>query len=424
MQSSVGNAIGYVALLLLAYDRFHSPWAVSLVLLADFLPAIVLAPIFGALADRHSRRVLVVSADLLRCASFVAIAFADSFTAILVLALIAGAGTALYHPASKSALAGLAGHDAGTAMGALVTIWSTASVAGPALGAALLLALTPSALLLVDATTFLISAAILSRLALDRPPPAVAAAGDAALATAQSANVNLAIAAGELVPAQDGDAPIGHGVRAGLRAARAVDGLGAVVGAGVAATLSFSLMNVAEPLLVTDELDAGGVAFALLVCLFGVGSTVGALQGRAELQILLASLAGGGLLLCASSLAQSLPVAAVTFLGTGLFAGAVMSSDHQLVARLAPVEIRGRVFGLKDSLDAIAFCTAFVAGGLIAALGDSRAVFAVSGAGALLVAILAAVALRHMRVGVVVPGYRRARQTGRRAPSARRPTGY
>jgi MFS family permease len=404
MQSSVGNAIGYVALLLLAYDRLHSPWAVSLVLLADFLPAIVLAPLFGALADRHSRRVLVVGADLLRCAAFVAIAFAGSFTAILVLALIAGTGTALYHPASKSALAGLAGPDAGTAMGALVTIWSAASVAGPALGAALLLTLTPSALLLVDAATFLISALVLSRLPLERPEAAVAAPHDAGLTTAAPGDVNIALAAGELVTARDGDAPIGHGVRAGVHAAHAVDGLGTVVGAGVAATLAFSLMNVAEPLLATDELDAGGMGFALLVCLFGVGSTVGALHGRAELQILLASLAGGGLLLCASSLAQSLPLAAVTFLGTGLFAGAVMSSDHQLVARLAPEEIRGRIFGLKDSLDAIAFCSAFIAGGLIASLSDARIVFATSGGSALLVATLAAIALRHTRVAVAATG--------------------
>jgi MFS family permease len=504
MQSSVGNAIGYVALLLLAYDRFHSPWAVSLVLLADFLPAIVLAPVFGALADRYSRRLLTVSADLLRCGAFVGLALADSFTAILALALIAGTGTALYHPASKSALAELAGPHAGTAMGALVTIWSAASVAGPALGAALLLTLTPPTLLLLDAATFLISALVLNKLPLDHhhdvvaaaaapgdvslagappgdltraardegslasaapvtvasaapgdvslasptpgglsiagaaagdvtlasPAPgglslASAAAGDVTLATAQADNVTLAIASGEPVTTHDGDAAIGHGVRAGLRAARDIDGLDTVVSAGVAATLAFSLMNVAEPLLATDELDAGGVAFAVLVCVFGVGSTVGALHGRAELPILLASLAGGGLMLCASALAQSLAFAAVTFLGTGLFAGAVMSSDHQLVARLAPPEIRGRIFGLKDSLDAIAFCSAFVAGGLIATLGDSRTVFAASGTGALLVATLAAIALRHTRVAAAGSGYvRRARQTGRRAPSARRPTGY
>ena len=37
-QSSLGTGAGYVALLVLAYKRFPSPWAVALVLLADFFP--------------------------------------------------------------------------------------------------------------------------------------------------------------------------------------------------------------------------------------------------------------------------------------------------------------------------------------------------------------------------------------------------
>jgi hypothetical protein len=303
-------------------------------------------------------------------------------------------------------------------MGALVTVWSVASVAGPALATVLLLALSPSSLLLVDAATFLVSAVVLSRLPLDRAEAVqwpVTASGDG----------SLAIAVGELVPAQVPDDPVDHGVRAGLRAARAVDGLSAVVGVGAAATLAFSLMNVAEPLLATEELDAGGAGFALLVGLYGVGSTLGTMRGRPELGILIASVAGGGVLLCASALAQSLPFAAATFLATGLFAGAVMSSDHQLVARLAPAAIQGRVFGLKDSLDAIAFCAAFVVGGLIASVSDSRAVFAVSGGGALLAAGLATVMLHRTRLAAAAPNaLRRGRQTGRRARGARRPAGY
>jgi MFS family permease len=417
LQSSIGNAIGYVALVLLAYDRFRSPWAISLVLLADFLPAIVLGPLFGAFADRHSRRLLAVSADLLRVASFVGLAVAGSFAATLVLALLAGVGTALYHPAAKSALAALAGPRGDTAMGALVTIWSAASVAGPGLATGLLLALSPSALLLVNAATFLISALVLRTLPLDEEeavPEAVAAAPD---------DLNVALVTGEpVVP--EGDAALPHGVWAGLRAARGVSGLSTVVGAGVAATLAFSLMNVAEPLLATDELKAGGAGFALLVCLYGVGSTVGTLHGRADLRFLVESLTGGGLLLWASAIAPSVPVAAVTFLATGLFAGAVMSSDHQLVARLAPPAIRGRVFGLKDSLDAVAFSTAFIAGGLIASFGNSRAVFGAAGASTLLVALLGAIALRDTRVATAAGYERRARQTGRRARGARRPAGY
>jgi MFS family permease len=397
LQSSIGNAIGYVALLLLAYHEYGSPWAVSLVLLADFLPAIVLAPLFGALADRWSHRLLVVGADLLRCGAFVGLAFAGSFEVVIALALVAGMGTALYHPAAKSALAGLAGDRAEAAMGTLVTMWSAASVAGPALGAALLLAVSTSALLLIDAATFFVSAIVLSRLALDREETVTGT-------IAASDNPNLAIAAGELVMAQDADASVGQGVRAGLRAARAVTGLGTIVGAGAAATLAFSLMNVAEPLLATDELDAGGAGFALLVCAYGIGSTIGAMRGRADVRFFVECLAGGGVALLASAIAVSLPVASLTFLATGLFAGAVMSSDHQLVTRMAPPAIRGRVFGLKDSLDSIAFCTAFAGGGIIATLGGSRAVFAVSGTGALLAAALAAVVLRQARLPVADPG--------------------
>jgi MFS family permease len=399
LQSSVGNAVGYVALMLVALDRFDSPWAVSLVLLADFLPAIALAPLFGAFADRYPRRPLCVGADLLRCAAFVGLAFAGSFAAIVGLAILAGVGTALYHPASKSALADLAAPRGDVAMGALVTVWSAASVAGPALAALLLLAFSPAVLLLADAATFLASAIVLGRMRLDG---------------AQSATGGGAVA---------GD--VANGVGAGLRAAGAVDGLSTVVGVGAAATLAFSLMNVAEPLLATDELHAGGAGFALLVCLYGVGSMLGTLRGRARLPVLVTSLAGGGLALCASALAQSLALAAVTFLLTGLFAGAVMSSDHQLVARLAPVAIRGRVFGLKDALDAVAFCAAFAGGGLIASLSDSRAVFAIAGGGSLIIAAVATGVLRRARVRTAASGEQpRPPQTGRRARGARRPAGF
>ncbi len=377
-QSSIGNAIGYIALLLLAYDMTHSAWAVAAVLLADSVPSIALGPLCGALADRLSRRMLVVTADVLRCAAFVALAFAGSLTALVVLALVAGLGSALYQPAAKSALPGLAGDRADAAMGALVASWSAAGMIGPALGAGLLVVLSPSNLLLVNAATFLVSAVALSRLPIDRP----AAGPSAAAADA---------------PADDDDDD--GGVRAGVRAARAVPGLGVVVAAGGAATLAFSLMNLAEPLLARAELKTGAAGFAVLVCVFGIGSTLGALLGRADGWAMLATLAGGGGALLASAFVPSVQLAAATFLVTGLCCGVFMSSEHQMVARLAPAEVLGRVFGLKDALDATALCTAFVAGGLIASVAGARAVFAVSGAAALLVAAAATVLL--LRAGVV-----------------------
>ncbi len=378
-QSSIGNAIGYIALLLVAYDLTGSAWAVSAVLLAEFLPAIALGPLFGALADRLPRRRLVVTADLLRCGAFVALAFAGTLSAVIGLALVAGVGAALYQPAAKSALPGLAGEHTDRAMGALVASWSAAGMVGPGLGAVLLVIVSPAELMLVNAATFLVSAIVLGRLPIDRPAGAIAAeAGGGACDEPKAA---------------------GHGVRAGLRTVRSAPGLGVVVGAGAATTLAFSLMNVAEPLLARQELAASAAGFALLVGAFGAGSTVGALRGRATGSGMLAALAGGALALIASALAPSIAVAAATFLVTGIFAGSFMSSEHQMIARLAPQTVLGRVFGLKDSLDAVALCGAFVGGALIASHSDARVVLAVGG-GAALVAALVSTALL-LRAGVV-----------------------
>ena len=51
-QSSIGSGIALVGLPLLAYERFHTPWALTVDLLCELLPAVLLGPLLGALADR------------------------------------------------------------------------------------------------------------------------------------------------------------------------------------------------------------------------------------------------------------------------------------------------------------------------------------------------------------------------------------
>src|SRR3954453_23735502 len=109
LQSSLGNGMGYVALVLVALDRFHSPWAVALVLIADLVPLMALGPVLGGAADRLPRRVCAVGADLLRAVAFVGIALVDSLTATLVLAALAGAGNGLFNPAALPGLPPLPG---------------------------------------------------------------------------------------------------------------------------------------------------------------------------------------------------------------------------------------------------------------------------------------------------------------------------
>src|SRR3954447_13088406 len=110
-QSCLGTGLAYVALPLLAYDRFHTPWAVTAVLLPDLLPAIVLGPLLGALVDRIGWRTCAVVADVLRCLAFAVVMTAHSLPIMFAGALVAGVGTALFTPAALAGLPRLADRE-------------------------------------------------------------------------------------------------------------------------------------------------------------------------------------------------------------------------------------------------------------------------------------------------------------------------
>ena len=164
-QSQIGTGAGYVALLLIAYERYRSPWAISLVLLADLLPAMLLGPVFGAFADRWSRRTCAIVADVLRLVAFVGISQVDSFAATVALAALAGVGTGLFTPAALAGLPSLVERRrlpvANSVYGITADLGFTI---GPALAAAALLFATAEQVTLVNGLTFGISALLLTRI--------------------------------------------------------------------------------------------------------------------------------------------------------------------------------------------------------------------------------------------------------------------
>src|SRR4051794_6890986 len=164
-QSSLGTGAAYVALLLIAYQRFHSPWAISLILLAEFAPAMVLGPVLGAAADRWSRRWCAVGADVVRAAAFIAIGFVGSFEATSLLAVLAGLGTALFRPAILAGLPSLVPPERAAATTSLYgAIVDAGYTVGPAVAAAGLLVLDAEDLLVANGVTFALSALVIARL--------------------------------------------------------------------------------------------------------------------------------------------------------------------------------------------------------------------------------------------------------------------
>jgi MFS family permease len=388
-QSSLGTGAAYVGLLLIAYERFHSPWAVGLVLLADLLPAMLLGPVLGAAADRWSRKLCAVVADVMRAIAFIGIALADPFVATVAFALLAGAGNALFKPAALSGLPSLVAPERAAAATSLYgAITDFGFTAGPALTAGALLVADPEGIMLVNGLTFGVSAVILWRLAW-----------------------------GEAVARADGEArrSLLHETRLGLSAAARMGGIRVVIAASAGAMFMGGLFNVAEPLFATETLGTSDSGFALLVTLFGLGFIVGSLRGAegGGVPILRRRYLQGAFVMgvgwVASGAAPGLGTALLAFGLAGFGNGLLLVHERLLIQSVVPAGLQARIFAVSDTAVSWAFGIAFLsAGPLLSAIGV-RQTLLLAGAAGLVVAGFAAFGLRHHWV---VPGYQSAAPSG------------
>lgn len=375
-QSALGNGAAYIALLVVAYDRYHSAWAISLILVADLLPAGVFGPVLGAAADRWSRRGCLILSDVLRAVAFLGIALVDGFPATVALALLAGLGTGLFNPASLAAIPSLVQSErlpAATALYGAIT--DLGFILGPALAALLLLLGGPDAILIANAATFALSGLVLTRLRFGAAPAVSDESGQRP---------------GLWREARDGMAAL-----AGMAAVRTV-----VVASG-AMLLAAGLFNVAELPFAKEELDAGASGFGVLTAVYGLGFVAGSLSGSrgGEPAVLKQrflgglALVGAGFVACgfAPGFGAAIPAFAIAGIGNGL----LLVYERLLIQTTVDDTLMARVFGVRDGLSAWAFAAAFLAaGGLVEAFGV-RAVLEIAGVGALLVWAVSRFALRH-----------------------------
>ena len=372
LQGGLGAGAGYIALMLLAYERIGSAWAATAVLLADLLPAMVLGPLLGGLIDRTSRLGCAIIADVLRAAAFAGLVFADGIAPMLALALVAGLGNALFRPATTALLPSLVAVKHLTAANALYGMMrDVGQILGPACAAAMLLLAGPQLVIGLNGITFAISAALLLPLR-----------GHLRVGSADA-----------------GDAPVPRSTRAGVRAVLRDPVVRTLMTGSGAVVLVAGAMNVAELILAQQELGSGRAGFALLASAYGCGLIAGSLLGArddCEAGIRRRYLAGMALMvagLTGSAVAPVIGLAMLTFAVTGAGNALFVISDRVLLQRLVPDRLHGRAFGLLDSIEAWGFGGAVVGGGLLASLAGGRVTFAVAGAVMLLVLVAASRAL-------------------------------
>jgi MFS family permease len=353
--SSCGDWLYNVALLAFVYDRTHSGTWVALTTAARVVPIVVLGPLGGVMADRYDRRALMLASDLTRALLMVALAAVAATGLPVALAPLLAAAATVAATAQPPCVAAstarlVADGELQRANALRAAIGQAAVVAGPALGALVLLASTPAMAIVLNAATFLLSAAAI-----------VAIPSGPAFAPPEKAA---------------GRAPnVLEDIAAGARALRGAPTAVRLVAADVVCSAVYGLLTVTLVLL-SRKLGAGAGGYGLLLGAYGTGGVLGATfagrltNPRRWRTVLMAALGAVACTLVAlasvRSVAEALGAALVG--GAGMVVGEVLSETA--LPRMLDDEVLGRAYGLvmPASLGGIV-AGSLLAGPLVAALG-------------------------------------------------------
>jgi MFS family permease len=168
--SSTGSWAYSVGLLAFVFARTHSLGWVGAAGLVRLIPALLLSIPGGVIADRRERIGLLVGSDVLCALWQVALAVVAATggppALALFFVLLTSASATIYQPATAATIPSLVDEDSLAAANALNdTVDQLVVIAGPAIGAVLLVLGSPAAVFAVNAGSFAVSAILVSRIA-------------------------------------------------------------------------------------------------------------------------------------------------------------------------------------------------------------------------------------------------------------------
>ncbi|HUC26913.1 MAG TPA: MFS transporter [Streptosporangiaceae bacterium] len=351
--SNVGD--GSYAVALPWYVLSHHGGAILLgtVLAAYGIPRTGLIMVGGHLADRLSPWAVMMAADIgrLGLAGGLAVLAATQHPAFLTLAPIAfglGAGEGLFLPASYAIMPRLVADDQLQSGNALLSASTQLAVfAGPALGGAVVAALSSAAGFGLDALSFAVSALTLWRLAAILAARSGARAANSAGLAGQPAPTP---ATGSRQITSPGPEPVSRRFRSFVRRERVVPLIMAI---NIVANLgSAGTSEVALPLFAREHLHAGAGGYGALIACVGIGALAGSLAATrlnrarrpavAAGLIFLAQVPFMVCLLWAPGLAVAATMVAL-WGGLNMWANVTTQTAFQ---RWAPPDLIGRLSGL------------------------------------------------------------------------------
>ena len=176
--SLLGDWFNLIASAALITELTNSGVAISYLFLVRFLPQFLFSPIAGVIADRYDRKRIMVFADLLRSVTVLGFLFIHTANQLWLFYLLTATQfmlSALFVPARSAALANIVEQkDLVTANALDSFTWSTMFALGAFLGGVIATLFGNQAAFVMDASTFVISAMLVSRIVMPKREPRTA----------------------------------------------------------------------------------------------------------------------------------------------------------------------------------------------------------------------------------------------------------
>lgn len=165
--SNFGDTLNYVALVVLVYKLSGSGLAVSVTVVFELVPLLLLAPVAGVLIDRYPRKTILVASELARAALVLLLMAANATWQVYAIAALLTAAGVFFSPTLQAIIPDVV--DKGSLLAANSVSWSTGrlvQIMASAVAGGLIAIVGTGAAFGVNALTFIFSAAMILRLAI------------------------------------------------------------------------------------------------------------------------------------------------------------------------------------------------------------------------------------------------------------------
>jgi MFS family permease len=367
--NALGTWLGEIALSIVVLRETGSPAAVASVWVAGLLVPALVGPLLVTRLERPSPRVVLPALLALEAALFALLALivSSGFSLPLVLALAAADGVLALAARAllKASIVGTTEPHGLLREGneLFTTVFTSCMAIGPVIGGLVVGFASPQAALALDAISFSLAAMLLARAGL----------------SSRSA------------PAESQD----NRFREGLRYVRGNASLRPLLWTAGAVCLFGAAILPVEVVMVTEVLGADEATYGTVLSLWGAGAIAGTALLPAFRRLPLPGLIAGALTICgisylgmgaAGSVGVLCAFSVFGGISNGVEAYAVMTAIQELTAE----EHQARVAGFTEAVMSAATGVGFLAGGVVAALIEPRAVYMGAGAGIIATAVLVA----------------------------------